>query len=449
MTVSFPFTMDQPGRFTGPLPASSGAVIIGGGVLGVTAALFLNRAGVPVTLLEKGRIAGEQSSRNWGWVRQLGRDLAELPIMIEARRHWLDLAGQCESDIGLRETGVSYLARQDSELAEFADFQAQMRDHDVACDLLDPDQVAAHIPGMARRFRGGILAPTDLRAEPWLAVPALARLAASEGVTIRDGTAARALDLQGGRVSGVITEAGPIACDRVLVAAGAWSSLFLRNHGVTIPQLSVRATVAATAPLAEVHAGAATDEHIAFRRRADGGFTLAAGGRHQLLVGPDAFRHAPRYLRALARAPLGTGYRPAAPQGFPDGWTTPRRFGPGDVTPFERMRILNPAPEPAALRAMQAGMAGLFPELAEVPLQKSWAGMIDAMPDFVPIADAVAALPGLFLATGMSGHGFGIGPGFGRIMADLMQGNAPGHDMARFRLSRFSDGSALRLGPAI
>ena len=75
--------------------------------------------------------------------------------------------------------------------------------------------------------------------------------------------------------------------------------------------------------------------------------------------------------------------------------------------------------------------------------------MIDTMPDVVPVIDACAALPGLWIGTGLSGHGFGIGPGVGRVLAALVAGDAPGHDLARFRLSRFSDGSPIRLGPAL
>lgn len=75
--------------------------------------------------------------------------------------------------------------------------------------------------------------------------------------------------------------------------------------------------------------------------------------------------------------------------------------------------------------------------------------MIDAMPDVVPVVDRAKAIDGLLIATGMSGHGFGIGPGIGRIVADLIQNNAAGHDLSRFRLSRFSDGSPIRLGPAL
>ncbi len=119
------------------------------------------------------------------------------------------------------------------------------------------------------------------------------------------------------------------------------------------------------------------------------------------------------------------------------------------MTPFEQMRVLNPSPHPGKLRELAQGLAALFPALGEVTLCRAWAGMIDATPDVVPIVDEVPDLPGMVLATGMSGHGFGIGPGFGRIVADLVQGRAPGHDISRFRFGRFSDGSPLDLGPAL
>lgn len=447
--TTFPFTEATPVQFHGPLPKTSDVVIIGGGVIGVTTALFLARLNISVTLLEKGRVAAEQSSRNWGWIRQQGRDADELPIMIEARRLWQQLAGECGEDIGLRQTGVTYLARTDREMAEFAEFVKIAEAHGVDTRLLDPDEVARLIPGMSRRFRGAMTTPSDMRAEPWVAVPALARLAARESVAIVENCAARRLDLSGGRVSGVWTEKGRIAASSVLVAGGAWSSLFLRAHGVSIPQLSVRSTVAATEPMPEIHAGAATDEHIAFRRREDGGYTLAAGGSSQLYVGPDAFRHALKYLPALKANPFGMRYRLAAPRGYPDAWTTPRKWEADRESPFERMRVLNPAPEAAALGAIDRGFRELFPQFKVVRLRTSWAGMIDAMPDVVPVVDRVATIPGLFVATGMSGHGFGVGPGIGRVMSDLIQGNETRHLLQRFRLSRFSDGSPIRLGPSL
>lgn len=154
-------------------------------------------------------------------------------------------------------------------------------------------------------------------------------------------------------------------------------------------------------------------------------------------------------MPSLRTNPFGVRYLPAAPRGYPDAWSTPRRWDADRESPFERMRVLNPAPEAAALRSIGRGFRSLFAQFKEVRLKASWAGMIDAMPDVVPIVDRAESIPGLFVATGMSGHGFGIGPGMGRILADLIVGNAPGHDLNRFRLSRFSDGSPIRLGPAL
>lgn len=443
----FPFSETDPVTFPGPLPQSADIVIIGGGVIGVTTALFLARKGVQVTLLEKGRIAAEQSSRNWGWVRKQGRDAAELPIMIEAERLWQQLAEECGEDIGLRQTGVTYLADREDQLQGYQDFMQLAGTYGLDTRLLDAGEVAQMFPDMEKRFKGGLTTPSDQRAEPWLAVPALARLAAREGVTIVENCAARVLDIAAGRVSGVMTEAGRIEASSVLVAGGAWSSLFLRHHGISIPQLSVRATVAATAPLPDIHAGAVSEKGVAFRRRQDGGYTLAAGGGSRLYIGPDAFRHLRQYLPALRAHPRATRYGISAPEGFPDAWRTPRSWTADAPSPFEHMRILNPPPAQDHLNEMRDNFAGLFPNLGPVSLQTCWAGMIDTMPDFVPILDRATQIPGLFIATGMSGHGFGIGPGIGRVMADLIQGNAAEHDLSRFRLSRFSDGSRLELGP--
>ncbi|MEP6565858.1 MAG: FAD-binding oxidoreductase, partial [Mesorhizobium sp.] len=173
------------------------------------------------------------------------------------------------------------------------------------------------------------------------------------------------------------------------------------------------------------------------------------GGSNLLYLGPDAFRHATKYLPALKTNPFGTRYFPFAPTGYPDSWSTPRDWAPDSQSPFERMRVLNPAAEPAGLRSVERNFRRLFPQFETVRLKAGWGGMIDAMPDVVPVVDQVQAVGGLFVATGMSGHGFGIGPGIGRVVADMIQGNETGHDLSRFRLSRFDDGSPVRLGPSL
>ncbi|MGJ8545022.1 MAG: NAD(P)/FAD-dependent oxidoreductase [Sulfitobacter sp.] len=444
----FPITQAQPPKWAGAPPEQADVVVIGGGVIGVCTALYLARAGQRVVLLEKGRIAGEQSSRNWGWIRQQGRDPDELPIMVEARALWIDLAAQSDVDFGLRPGGVSYFARTAAQMAGYERWLPHARANGVDTRLISGHEVAQTYPGMARSFAGAMVTPSDMRAEPWQAVPALAALAARSGVDIVENCAVRRLDMAGGQVAGVIHEGGGIAAPQVVLAGGAWSSLFLRAHGVDIPQLSVRESVGATAPMAEVTQGAAGDHKVAFRRRVDGGYTLAPPGGPELFVGPDAFRGFRHYLPQLRSDPFGQNLRPAAPRGFPDGWATARQWQGDEVTPFERMRILNPAPNMRRLRRLARDFSALFPKLGPVKYTATWAGMIDTMPDIVPVVDRCAALPGLSIGTGMSGHGFGIGPAMGKALAALVLGRAPGHDLSRFRLSRFSDGSKIILPPA-
>jgi glycine/D-amino acid oxidase-like deaminating enzyme len=90
-----------------------------------------------------------------------------------------------------------------------------------------------------------------------------------------------------------------------------------------------------------------------------------------------------------------------------------------------------------------------MPAFAGIELAEAWSGMIDALPDVVPVLDRAERVDGLWISTGFSGHGFGIGPGAGKLMANLIQGNEVDYDLGRFRLARFSDGSKLELGPAI
>ena len=445
----FPISEASPIEHSADLPDHTDVAIIGGGVVGVMTAYYLACKGRRVVLLEKGRIAAEQSSRNWGWVRQTGRDAAELPIMIEANRLWPDLQRDSNEDLGLTQCGLTYLGCDTAAIAGFEDFMTLAREHDIDSRLLSGAEVAAMMPQASRRYAGALHTPSDFRAEPWVAVPALARAAVRAGAVMCEACAVRGLDVAAGRIAGVITEKGRVKADQVLVAGGAWSALLLNRHGVRIPQLSVKNTVVATQAVETVHDGGAADDRIAFRRRQDGGYTLAPEGFHEIYIGPDALRCMKAFLPPLWRDPLGRAYWPAAPRGFPDSWQQRRQWSFDGPSPFERLRILNPAPNPKTVRKSLRDFQALFPHLPAVRANASWAGMIDTLPDLVPIIDEVPHLSGLWIGTGMSGHGFGIGPAFGRILADMMSGGEAGHDMSRFRFSRFSDGSKLVMGPGL
>lgn len=447
--MTFPFRVEDGLEFTDTLPDKADLVIVGGGVIGVSAALWAARSGLTVVLCEKGRVAGEQSSRNWGWIRVQGRDMAEIPVALQAQEMWQALDAECRGRLGVRTIGTTYIARKPSEMAGFQGWLDDAAGFGLSSRLLNADETRDLLGQPRADWVGALHTPTDMKGEPWVAVPELARLARNDGARIAEGCAVRGLVREAGRVSGVVTEAGTIRAEAVILAGGAWSSLFLRRHGVSIPQLSVRSTALATGPLPQVVATAGADDRFAFRPRADGGYTLAPAGFSELLLGPDAMRHLRWYLKLALSGEFDVHLRRPAPRGYPDAFSTARRWRDDEVSPFERMRVLNPDPNPAKLAEIRTRFAETWPALGKVTQVKAWAGMIDVLPDVVPVVDRVEALPGLVVATGMSGHGFGAGPAFGKAALALATGDRPDHDLTRFRLSRFLDGTQLVPGPNI
>lgn len=434
-----------PIRFADPLPERTDVVVIGGGIAGVSAAWHLARRGVPVVLCEKGRIAGEQSSRNWGWVRQQKRDPAELPIMMESIRIWAGLAQATGENLGFRRCGVLYLASTEAEIGGYQRWLPLAQQYGLDTRLLSSREVDALIDDRPGQWRGGLYTASDGQAEPFRAAPGIARGARREGAKIVENCAVRTVDVEAGRVAGVVTERGRIRADAVLCAGGAWSSVLLCHLGIDLPQLSVKSCVARTGLAREVFAGNAAWPDFAFRRRDDGGYTVALGNYHEHYLSSASVRHWAKFIPSLRASWRKTRIRFS---GDPMAVAS-TTWSADEVSPFERCRVLDPAPTPHVVARIRARLGQRLPSLAGVPLVESWAGMIDTMPDVVPVLDAAPRLDGLYVATGFSGHGFGIGPGAGRVMADLIMGRPAGHDLHRFRFARFSDGSPVELGPLL
>jgi len=441
------YSDQTPIAFQDALPEAVDVVVIGGGVIGIATAWFLRRSGVSVLVCDKGRVAGEQSSRNWGWIRQQARDPAELPIVIESVNAWEAISRELDTDIGFTRQGVLYVAETEEELARHEQWLDTAAQHQLDTKLLSGSEIDALIDDKPGQWKGGMFTASDGRAEPFKAVPALARALRTQGGLIREGCAVRSVETRGGRISGVVTEHGRVGTQSVVCAGGAWSTLFMANLGVNLPQLTVRATVARTGPAPDVYAGNATVGEVAIRRRQDGGYTLASSNTNEHLIGADSFRHFFKFLPALSASARFIRLRFG--EDLVDRLLPARRWRDDEQTPFEKTRVLNPTPSQQALRRMREGLSRRLPKLADLPFEEAWAGMIDVTPDVVPVMDEVRDYPGLYLATGFSGHGFGIGPGAGRVMADLVMGKPAVHDLSRFRLSRFSDGSPMQPGPGL
>jgi glycine/D-amino acid oxidase-like deaminating enzyme len=427
----------DPVRSDAAPPANADVVIIGGGIVGTAAALFLARRGVAVVLCEKGLIGGEQSSRNWGWCRQTLRDPLELPLIAESLRLWRDARALGGAETGFRTTGITYLCGKPGDDERYESWLEQARQHQLDSRMLSADEVAQLLPGGTRRWAGALHTPSDGSAEPHRAAPAIAEAARRAGAAVVTGCAVRGLERQAGRISGVITEKGRIACSSVVVAGGVWSRLFCANLDLDLPQLKVLASVSRTAPLPGGPTLSLCGPGFGFRKREDGGYIVSQAGAIIADIVPDSFRMFRRFLPTMKAEWKGLRFRLGAR--FVEEWRTPRRWRLDRPSPFERVRVLDPVPARGVLNEAAENLAAAYPFFGGMRVIERWGGLIDVTPDALPVISGVERLPGLFLATGFSGHGFGVGPGAGRLVADLVTGQPPLVDPKPFAFARFDN----------
>lgn len=440
-------TWERPVQRAESVPASADIVIIGAGIVGVSTAWFLARQGVNVVVCEKGHVAGEQSSRNWGWVRQQLRDSREMPMIVESLNIWRRLEEEIGEDVGYREGGIFIAANTDEDAERYADWISISDEHGVETRMVNGPELKKFVRGAATDWKGVLYTPSDGRAEPHKAAPAIARAAERAGATIVTGCAVRGIETEGGAVSAVVTEHGTIKTPQVLCAAGAWTSMFCRSLGISLPQLKVRGTVARTAPTEDVLDGALCDNHIALRRRSDGGYTVAHSTVFDHPITPSSFRFASYYLPAIRME--FDHMRLSFGREFFEEWSTPKTWALDAESPFEKTRVLNPEPNPRVLKNIREDLDKAFPQLASAKLVETWAGMIETTPDVIPVIDQAEAITGFYIATGFSGHGFGIGPGAGKAIAAMLTNTDCGIPIDEFRLSRFFDGTKLEIQTSV
>lgn len=425
------------------LPEAVDVVVIGAGMAGVSAAYFLAKKGHAVALLEKGVVAGEQSSRNWGWCRLQNRDECEIPLMQHSLELWGRLPEEIGADMGFRRKGTLWVTKSPAQLAAWTDWVAMAQKYQSRNRVLDATEARAMTPGTDEAWIGGIVSPNDGRAEPAMAVPTLAAAARRLGVSLHQNCAVRGLDIVGGKVAGVFTERGRIRTPRVLLAGGAWASMFCRRHGIDLPQTSAHSTVFATEPAPSVTEGGLATPNFVLTPLLDGGYIVAHRGRARIDITPQGIRYArkfwPMLMERRKNVAFGIGRSFfAGPDAHAGRWSF------DSETPFERMRIADPTPNTGFVDGALREVAAAYPALKDLRMARIWAGWIDSTPDAVPVISAVPALPGFFLSTGYSGHGFGIGPGAGRLAADLVAGDPPIVDPEAFALARLVDGRPIR-----
>ena len=183
-------------------------------------------------------------------------------------------------------------------------------------------------------------------------------------------------------------------------------------------------------------------DDFAIRKRQDGGYTIARGSGNIVDIVPNSFRYGVRFLSAFRAQRRELHFRFG--ERFFHEMSRPRRWRMDETSPFERDRVFDPMPSARMVKNLVGAAARRFPSLKGAAIAQTWGGCIDVTPDAIPVISKVEATPGFHIATGFSGHGFGIGPGAGRLMADIVTGATPCVDPAEFRFSRFTDGSRVR-----
>ena len=410
-------------------------VVIGAGLAGVGTAYYLTRRGAAPVVLEKDDVGAEQSSRAWGFVRQQERDPIELPLMMASNALWRDLESELDADLEFTMSGNLGIARHAHELEAYRRWQAVGDAHGLETQLVTADEVRKLLPGIRGEWLGGLLTPSDGHASPPKTTAAYAAAARRGGARIETGCASLSIDVRGGRVRGVHTEKGYIATERLVCAAGAWSSRVLRPAGIRLPQLRVRASVGVTQPTETLVPVASWTPEIAFRQRPDGVVVAARFDHadHDLSLTSllEARRFLPTFRSTHEQVRFHIGalfWRDLADRVLPRrmGTDRARRWAVG-AAPTNRR-----SPE-HALRTLKQ----LFEPARDLILADCWSCYMDITSDMLPVLGPAPGIEGLTIATGLSGHGFAMAPIVGKVSADSALGEDPGFNLDAFSAARW------------
>ena len=187
---------------------------------------------------------------------------------------------------------------------------------------------------------------------------------------------------------GVVTERGAIDCETVVLAGGAWSRLFAGSLGIKLPALNMLASVMRTEPIEGGPDIAGSGAGFSFRKRLDGGYSVALRASGVADITPDSFKlffdFLPHLLKERHEMNLRFGSR------FFEELTRPKRWAADAVTPMEKTRVLDPEPVTRSFGTARDMFAHAFPAMGAVKIAEGWGGLIDATPDAI-----VAALRGL------------------------------------------------------
>ena len=385
-------------------------VVIGGGIVGASAAYFCARDGSDVTLLERRTLGYGASGRNPGWIYIQCRTAGfALDIARAGRAMFPGLLRDLPGGFEFRASGGVMYFTTPEQGAIFEEFVAGRRADGLDIALIDGAEVRRLVPPIRPDVLGASYCSEDALMVTSTFVDGLARGARAEGADIREGATVTRLVVDGDRVVGVETDAGRLEADAIVVAMGAWSTALLADADVNVPIGGERLQVMSTTPQPFwveplVYGPNASKQYALFRDLPSWDATSFQGDRE---AGDQTILLPLFSQRASGEVLLGcaTDY-------------------PGE---------LDPHPTLAGLAQIARGFAIDFPSLRDVAITRTWAGALPFTSDQAPVIDEV--MPGLFVA---AGHAFGnsAGPVSGRVISDLVAGREPSFDISACRYGR-------------
>jgi sarcosine oxidase subunit beta len=363
---------------------TSDVVIIGAGTTGLSTAYELAKAGVDVLVVERCFLAAEQSGRNPGGIRQIGRDMDEVPLMVAAMQRWHRLGEELGCDIELEEDGYLWVALNEEELQIQRELAERDAPYGIEEFILDRDEVRQMAPAISNFVVGGLWCPTDCLAYPFYVTRGYFNAAQRYGARSLFGTEVVALRLEGNRVRGVITNRGEIATDKVVAAAGPWTDRIGQMASIEIPIMPCPNQFILTEAVPPILPPFLLISGIAVCRQSSRGHVF-----------------------------IGNTNAPGGISGY------------SKATNYDEM-----------VRTA-TNILKIVPAFRGLNIIRTWVGTIDFTPDDNFIFGRVESVEGLILACGFSGHGFALTPILGQLLCELIVEGETSLPTEAFGLSRF------------